>query len=87
MISQMNKHINHLSMPKLMGIEKKEHGLKKAPTPAEQAKREMKEHGLKQKPSLSQMIMGEEKEHRRGNELVIGRGHEGRARKSNGKMR
>jgi len=84
MLSQMNKHINHLSMRKLMGIEQKEHGLKKTPTPAAQARREMKEHGLKQKPSLGEMIKMEEKEHRRGNEFVIGRGHEGKARKSNG---
>lgn len=84
MINQMNKHINHLSMRKLMGMEAKEHGFKKAKTPAEQAKIEMKEHGLTEPPSLAEMIMMEEKEHRKGGEFVIGKGHEGRARKSNG---
>lgn len=87
MLNQMNKHLNHLSMPKLLGMEKKEHGFKKAKTPAQQAKIEMKEHGLKQPPSLGQMVMMEEKEHRKGRDMVIGRGHEGNARKSNGKMR
>lgn len=80
----MSKHLNHLSMKKLLGMEAKEHGFKKAKTPAEQAKIEMKEHRLKAPPSMGEMILMEEKEHRKNGEWVIGRGHEGRARKSNG---
>lgn len=82
MLNQMNKHMNHLSMKKLLGIEAKEHGMKKAATPAQQAKMEMKEHQLKSPPSLGEMIKMEEKEHYKNGELVIGRGHEGRARKT-----
>ena len=78
----MNKHVNHLSMKKLLGIKAKEHGFKKPKTPAQQAKIEMKEHQLKKVPSMGEMILMEEKEHYKNGELVIGRGHEGRARKS-----
>lgn len=84
MLNQMNKHINHLHMRKLLGMEQKEHGLSKEPSAKAQAAREMKEHKLKNKPTYGEMIMAEEKEHRKGRDMVIGSGYQGRARKSNG---
>ena len=59
----MNKHINHLSMRKLMGIEQKEHDMKKKPTSASLPAMEQKEHGLKSKPSMGQIQRMEQKEH------------------------
>ena len=87
MLNRMYKDINHLSMPKLLGMERKEHGLRKNPTKGQLATMEMKEHGLKKKPSMGQLLKMESKEHRKDGEWIIGRGHEGNARKSNGKMR
>jgi len=75
-INQMNKHVNHLSMRKLLGIEQKEHGMSKRPTTANLAEMERKEHGLKNKPSLSQINKMEAKEHIKNGNIVIGRGAE-----------
>lgn len=63
MMGRMNKHINHLSMRDLLGIERKEHGLKKPATMAQQERMEQKEHGLSKKPSPAQMMAAEQAEH------------------------
>ena len=79
----MNKNINHAQtfQRDLPDIERREHGLKKAPSKAQMQKMEMKEHGLKRAPSMSQIMMMERKEHIKpdGN-IIIGRGYKGRAR-------
>lgn len=75
-IGQMNKHINHLSMRKLMGIEQKEHGTKNKPTAKNLPAMEQKEHGLKSKPSMKQIQRMEEREHIKNGDIVIGRGAE-----------
>lgn len=79
----MNKNINHAQtfQRDLPDIERREHGLKKAPSKAQMQKMEMKEHGLKRVPSMSQIMMMERKEHIKpdGN-IIIGRGYKGRAR-------
>lgn len=79
----MNKNINHAQtfQRDLPDIERREHGLKKAPSKAQMQKMEMKEHGLKRAPSMSQIMMMERKEHIKpdGN-VIIGRGYKGRAR-------
>lgn len=76
MIGQMNKHINHLSMRKLLGIEQKEHGMKQRSGAQDLPAMEQKEHGLKYKPSMSQIHKMEEKEHVRNGNIVIGKGYE-----------
>jgi hypothetical protein len=63
MLNQMNKHINHLSMAKLMGIEQKEHGLAKAPTKEQFRINEMREHKLGGVPSLRVAMEAEASEH------------------------
>jgi hypothetical protein len=63
MMGRMNKHINHLSMRDLLGVERKEHGLKKPQTVAQQQSMEMQEHGLKNKPSVAKMKAAELAEH------------------------
>lgn len=63
MLNQMNKHINHLSMAKLMGIEQKEHGLKQAPTKEQFRINEMREHKLGSVPSLRIAMEAEASEH------------------------
>lgn len=63
MINQMNKHLNHLSMAKLLGVEQQEHGLKEKPTREEMLQLEMKEHNLKKKPSLQTAMKAESYEH------------------------
>jgi hypothetical protein len=63
MMGRMNKHINALSMRDLLGIERREHGLRKIPTKAQQAQMEMQEHGLKQKPTPAKMMQAEAAEH------------------------
>lgn len=78
-INQMNKHLNHLSMRKLLGIEKQEHGLKKKPSESSLAQMEKKEHGLKRTPTKAQILATEAKEHgakgnKMGEELVIKKG-------------
>ena len=73
-IDQMNKHLNHLSMRKLLGIEQKEHGLKSRPTGKSLAEMEQREHQLKSKPSQSQIMRMEQKEHVKNGNIVIGRG-------------
>jgi hypothetical protein len=75
-IGQMNKHLNHLSMRKLMGIEKQEHGLSKTPTSKNLPAMEKKEHGLKRTPSMGQILKMEQKEHIKNGEIVIGKGSE-----------
>lgn len=63
MLNQMNKHINHLSWSKLMGIEQKEHNLKRPPTPLEFRKNEQREHNLKTTPNMRRALQAEESEH------------------------
>jgi hypothetical protein len=75
-IGQMNKHINHLSMRKLMGIEKQEHGLSKTPSAKNLPAMEKKEHGLKNTPSMSQIMVMEQKEHVKDGNIIIGKGSE-----------
>jgi hypothetical protein len=75
-INQMNKHMNHLSMRKLLGIEQTEHGLAKKPGTKSLAEMERKEHQLKKTPSKSQIMKMENKEHVRNGSIVIGRGAE-----------
>ena len=77
MINRMNKHINRLSWSGLLGIEKKEHGLKSKPTAKNLSKMEMKEHGLKSAPTKAQIMAMEKKEHLKGGKVVIGKGYEG----------
>ena len=79
----MLKNINHphLSMRELPDIERREHGLKKAPTKAQMQQMEKKEHGLKYTPSMSQLMRIERKEHIKPNgKVVIGEGYKGRAK-------
>ena len=79
----MNKNINHAQTftRDLPDIERREHGMKKAPTKAQMQQMEKKEHGLKRTPSMSQIMMMERKEHIKPNgDVVIGRGYKGRAR-------
>ena len=75
-IGQMNKHINHLSMRKLIGIEQKEHGLKQKPGVKDLRSMEQKEHGLKNKPSMKQIQRMEQKEHVKDGNIIIGKGYE-----------
>jgi hypothetical protein len=76
-IGQMNKHINHLSMRKLLGIEQKEHGLKSKPGMQDLPAMEQREHGLKRKPTMEQIHRMEEKEHvKKNGDIIIGRGYE-----------
>ena len=79
----MNKNINHAQTftRDLPDIERREHGLKKAPTKAQMQQMEKKEHGLKRTPSMSEIMMMERKEHIKpdGN-VIIGKGYKGRAR-------
>jgi len=79
----MNKNINHAQtfMRDLPDIERREHGLKTAPTKAQMQQMEKKEHGLKRTPSMSEIMKIERKEHIKpdGN-VIIGRGYKGRAR-------
>lgn len=79
-IGQMNKHINHLSMRKLLGIEQKEHGMKNKPSSKNLPGMEQKEHGLKNKPSMKQIQRMEEKEHIKDGNIIIGKGAEGKKR-------
>jgi hypothetical protein len=68
-------------MRDLPDIERREHGLKKAPTKAQMQQMEKKEHGLKRTPSMSEIIKIEMKEHIKPNgDVVIGRGFKGMAR-------
>ena len=79
----MNKNINHAQTftRDLPDIERREHGLKKAPTKAQMQKMEMKEHGFKTLPSMSQIMGVERKEHIKPNgNVVIGKGYKGRAK-------
>lgn len=79
----MNKNINHAQTftRDLPDIERREHGLKKAPTKAQMQKMEMKEHGFKTLPSMSQIMGVERKEHLRPEgRVVIGKGYKGRAK-------
>ena len=77
MLNHMNKHINSLSWSGLLGIEKKEHGLKSKPSGAELRKMEMKEHGLSKAPTKTQIMAMEKKEHLKGGKVVIGKGYKG----------
>lgn len=74
MMGRMNKHINSLSFRTLLGVEKKEHGLKSKPTMKDLPKMEMKEHGLKSPPSKSQIMKMERKEHLQNGNIVIKKG-------------
>jgi hypothetical protein len=62
-MGRMNKHINSLSMRDLLGIERKEHGLKEPQSMAQQQQMEMKEHRLKGKPSVAKVMAAETAEH------------------------
>ena len=79
----MNKHLFHrnLYLRDLPGIERREHGLKENPTKAELLTMEQKEHQLKRQPTMSELLKMERLEHERDGKIIIGRGHEGRARK------
>lgn len=63
MINQMNKHMNHLSLPwsAVQALEKSEHGLKKAPSKEQALALEAEEHGKKM--TMSQLLKVESKEH------------------------
>ena len=79
----MLKNINHphIFMRDLPDIERREHGLKKAPTKAQMQQMEKKEHGLKYTPSMSEIMRIERKEHIKPNgDVVIGTGYKGRAK-------
>ena len=78
MMGRMNKHINTLSMRGLLGIERKEHGLKTKPNVAQLKKMEMKEHGLKSAPSKATIMKMETKEHVKNGNIVIGKGYKGK---------
>jgi hypothetical protein len=80
-INQMNKHLNHLSMRKLLGIEQKEHGLKSSPNTKSLPAMEQKEHGLKKKPSMGEIMRMEQKEHVKDGNIIIGKGSERGKRK------
>jgi len=77
MINRMNKHINSLSWSGLLGIEKKEHGMKSKPNSKQLSKMEMKEHGLKKAPTKAQIMAMEKKEHLKNGKVVIGEGFKG----------
>jgi hypothetical protein len=79
----MNKHIfkSRLFLRDIPAMERKEHGLKENPTRAELLTMEQKEHQLKRKPTMSELLKMERAEHERNGKLIVGRGHEGRARK------
>lgn len=79
----MNKVIfkNRLFLRDIPEMERKEHGLGKKPTQAQLRTMEQKEHQLKRKPTMSEILKMERKEHERDGKLIVGRGHEGRARK------
>lgn len=68
MINQMNKHMNHLSLPwaTVQALEKSEHGLRKAPSKQELLAIEAEEHGKKM--TLSQLLKTETKEHAKSKE-------------------
>jgi hypothetical protein len=74
MLNQMNKHLNHLSMAKLMSLEQQEHGLKKKPNAQQISAMEMKEHKLGSMPSLRKAMEAEAVEHagRKGDLVVYG---------------
>jgi hypothetical protein len=74
MINQMNKHLNHLSMAKLMSLEQQEHGLKQKPTAQQIRAMEMKEHKLGSMPSLRKAMEAEAVEHagRKGDLVIYG---------------
>jgi hypothetical protein len=74
MLNQMNKHLNHLSMAKLMSLEQQEHGLKKKPNAQQIRAMEMKEHKLGSMPSLRKAMEAEAVEHagRKGDLVVYG---------------
>lgn len=77
----MLKNINHrhIFMQDLPDLERREHGLKKAPTKAQMQQMEKKEHGLKYTPSMSEIMRIERKEHIKSNgHVVIGKGYKGR---------
>ena len=63
MINQMNKHMNHLSLPwsAVQALEKSEHGLRKAPSKPELLAIESEEHGKKM--TMSKLLKVEAKEH------------------------
>lgn len=63
MINQMNKHMNHLSLPysTVQALEKTEHGLSKAPSKEQLLAMEAEEHGKKM--TMSQLLKVETKEH------------------------
>jgi hypothetical protein len=63
MMGRMNKHINRLSMRDLLGVERKEHGLKEPQTMAQQRQMEKKEHNLKGTPSTAKVMAAESAEH------------------------
>jgi hypothetical protein len=68
----MNKRINSLSWSGLLGIEKKEHGLKSKPSFKDLPMMEMKEHGLKSPPTKAQIIKMEKKEHVKNHRRRVG---------------
>ena len=59
MMGSMNKHINSLSIRKLLRIEQEEHGLKELPTMQQAQVNEMKEHKLKGVPSAAKVRRAE----------------------------
>jgi hypothetical protein len=63
MMGSMNKHINSLSIRKLLRIEQEEHGLKELPTMQQAQANEMKEHNLKGVPSAAKVRRAEALEH------------------------
>ena len=63
MMGNMNKHINRLSMRDMLGVERKEHGLKQPQTMAQQRQMEKKEHNLKGTPSTAKVMAAEQAEH------------------------
>jgi len=63
MMGNMNKHINRLSMRDLLGVERKEHGLKEPQTMAQQQQMEKKEHNLKGTPTRAKVMAAESAEH------------------------
>lgn len=73
----MNKRINSLSWSGLLGVEKKEHGLKSKPSSKDLPLIEMKEHGLKRPPTKAQIMKMEQKEHVKNGKVVIGKGMKG----------
>jgi len=77
MLNKMNKRINSLSWSGLLGVEKKEHGMKNTPTSKNLPLMEMKEHGLKTPPTKAQIMAMEKKEHIKKGKLVIGKGMKG----------